>query len=86
MPVICDKMICYGYVSDNQWYIVNRINDKRILQGEAKSNELAKRQLKKGLISLGAYFVDEVRSSKNNPIRMLTEEVIDDIIKEKGEL
>jgi hypothetical protein len=55
------------------------------MEGQARNNDDAKRQVKRALIILGAYFVEEVRATKEAPIRMLTEEAIDDIISKKGE-
>lgn len=78
-------MICYGFINGNEWYIVNLTNNRKVLSGSSKTNEQAKRHLKKGLISLGAYFIEEVRTSKKMPIRMLTKDVICDIIKDKEE-
>jgi hypothetical protein len=85
MPVICDKKVCKAFVLDSHWWIVNLSNGKRIAEGSAKSNEMAKRETKKVLIALGAHFTEEVRATKETPVRMLTDKVIDDIIKEKGE-
>jgi hypothetical protein len=85
MPVICDKKVCHGFVSGSDWWVVNLSAGKRVMEGTAKSNELAKRELKKAFIALGAHFTEEVRATKDNPIRMLTDKVIDDIIEQKGE-
>lgn len=84
MPVICDKKVCHGFVSGSDWWVINLSRGNRIMEGTAKSNELAKRELKKAFISLGAHFTEEVRATKENPIRMLTDETIHDIIEQKG--
>lgn len=83
-PVICDRRICHGYIEENYWCIMDVAKDKRIDEGLSRDNEEAKRHLKKALIALGAHFTNEVRATKDSPIRMLTEEVIHGIIKEKG--
>lgn len=84
-PVICNKRICHGYIEENYWYIFDLVKDKRIDEGLSRDNDEAKRHLKKALITLGAHFTEEVRATKDVPIRMLTEDAIDDIMKEKGE-
>ena len=84
-PVICKKQVCHGYVSDSDWWVISLGKDKRIMNGKARDNEQAKRDLKKALEFLGAIFTDEVRATKETPIRMLTDEAMCDIIKEKGE-
>lgn len=81
-PLVCGKMVCHGFVSDGKWWILNLVKDRIVMRGESKDEEQAKRDLKKGLKSLGAYFNEEVRASKNNPTPMLTDKVIRDIIKE----
>jgi hypothetical protein len=83
IPVICNKQVCHGYVSDSEWWVISLGKDKRVLSGKAEDNEQAKRDLKKALVALGAHFTEEVRATKDKPIRMLTEDVICDIIEEK---
>lgn len=83
-PVICNKRVCHGFVEDNYWVVFDLVKDRRIDEGLSKDNEEAKRHLKKALIALGAHFTEEVRATKDAPIRMLTEEAIDGIIKQKG--
>ena len=83
IPVICNKMVCHGYVKDNEWYIVNLVIDCQIKSGVSTNNEEAKRELKNQLILLGGHFVEEVRATKDVPVRMLTKDVIDDIITSK---
>jgi hypothetical protein len=86
IPVICDKKVCHGFVlHDDYWYVLNLMNNRILMEGQARNNDDAKRQVKRALIILGAYFVEEVRATKEAPIRMLTEEAIDDIISKKGE-
>lgn len=82
-PVICGKRICHGYVEDNYWSIFDLAKDRRIDEGLAKNNDEAKRHLKTALIALGAHFTEEVRATEETPIRMLTEELFDDIIERK---
>ena len=82
---VCNKMVCKGYFDSNEgmWYIINLVNNKKILFGYTKIEDNAKQMIKKSLKSLGANFLDEVRSTKNNPSPMLTAEVIDEIVREK---
>ncbi len=76
IPVICNKIVCHGYVKGNNWRVINLLNNRCIAEGESRDNDEAKRHLKKSLVSFGAYFVDEVRATKANPIRMITDKLI----------
>lgn len=82
---VCDKMICKGYYDslNHSWYIFDLVSNKKIIFGSSKSEDEAKRLIKKSLKSLGANFFDEVRSTKTNQTPMLTTEVIDEILKQK---
>lgn len=85
MPIICGKKIYHGFIEDNYWSIWDLAKERRVDEGLSRDNDEAKRHMKKALIALGAHFTEEVRATKDAPIRMLTEDVIDDIMKEKGE-
>ena len=82
---VCNKMVCRGYYDSKRkaWYIINLITEKTIMFGHNNSETLAKQTIKKSLISLGANFLDEVRSTKTNQTPMLTAEVIDEIVRKK---
>lgn len=82
---VCNKMVCKCFYDSekNMWYILNLVTEKTVLYGYTNSEDTAKKMIKKALKSLGANFLDEVRSTKNNPSPMLTAEVIDEIVREK---
>lgn len=82
---VCGKMICKGYymIKDHSWFIFDLVTNKKVIKGSADSEDESKRLIKKSLKSLGANFLDEVRSTKTNQTPMLTDEVIDEILKQK---
>lgn len=82
---VCNKMVCRGYYNSikHQWYILNLVNNRVIIRNKTYSEDSAKRMIKKSLKSLGANFLDEVRSTKRNQEPVLTRELIDEILKEK---
>ncbi len=82
---VCNRMVCKCFFDSEigMWYILNLITAKTILFGYTKNEDTAKKMIKKALKSLGANFLDEVRSTKNNPSPMLTADVIDEIVRKK---
>jgi hypothetical protein len=85
MKYLCNKMICRGYYdnTDHSWHVVNLINNKTLYKGVGRNEDHAKELIKKSLKSLGANFLDEIRSTKTERSYKLTEELFDEIVKEK---
>jgi hypothetical protein len=82
---VCGKMICKGYyIKDTgDWFILNLVNNRKVIRDISKSEDDAKKMIKKSLKVLGARFVEEVRATKENQTPMLTDKVIDEILKQK---